>query len=129
MNVTGLEQFHQSKSHDETDNRPFEASQGCLKHQGTLTQGKPTLKRDSRQRIVGRRRFVQAPEPTLSMKTTSLVRKWIDRDPGICLRSAYDYEIFYSDRCNRVHMQLYCASSIAYSGRIACSSANETSRP
>jgi hypothetical protein len=31
--VTGFEQFHERKSHDKTDSRPFEASQGCLKHQ------------------------------------------------------------------------------------------------
>ena len=34
MNVTGLEQFHQGKSHDETDGGPFEASQNGLKHPG-----------------------------------------------------------------------------------------------
>jgi hypothetical protein len=32
--VTGFEQFHQGKSYDKTDSRPFEASQGCLEHQG-----------------------------------------------------------------------------------------------
>lgn len=32
VNVAGLEQFHQCKGHDETDGRPFEASQRSLKH-------------------------------------------------------------------------------------------------
>ena len=34
MNVTGLEQFHQGKSNDETDSSPFEASENGLKHPG-----------------------------------------------------------------------------------------------
>ena len=46
MNVTRLEQLHQGKSHDETDSRPFQASQNGLKHPGrTLAQATPTLKR------------------------------------------------------------------------------------
>ena len=46
MNMAGLEQFHQCKSHDETDGRPFEASQSGLKHPAqTLAQANTTLKR------------------------------------------------------------------------------------
>ena len=46
MNVARLEQFHQRKSNDETDSRPFEASQNCLEHPAQiLTQARATLKR------------------------------------------------------------------------------------
>ena len=46
MNVTGLEQFHQGKSNDETDSSPFKASKSGLKHPGqTLAQATTTLKR------------------------------------------------------------------------------------
>jgi len=44
--MAGLEQFHQCKSHDETDGRPFEASQSGLKHPAqTLAQATIRLKR------------------------------------------------------------------------------------
>ena len=40
-----LEQFHQCKSHDETDGTPFEASQSGLKHPAqTLAQASTALK-------------------------------------------------------------------------------------
>jgi hypothetical protein len=46
MNVTGLEQFHQYKSNDETDSGPFQATQSSLHHPAlTLTQARATLKR------------------------------------------------------------------------------------
>ena len=46
MNVTGLEQFHQCKSNDETDSGPFQATQSSLQHPAqTLTQARATLKR------------------------------------------------------------------------------------
>ena len=32
MNLAGLEQFHQYKSHDETDSRPFKTSQSSIEH-------------------------------------------------------------------------------------------------
>jgi len=45
VNVAGLEQFHQGKSHDETDRSPFEASQSGLKHpKQTLAHAPATLK-------------------------------------------------------------------------------------
>jgi hypothetical protein len=47
MNVAGLEQFHQSKSHDETDSRPFEASQSCLKHHADASAGKTDAQAES----------------------------------------------------------------------------------
>src|SRR5437899_10423029 len=44
--MAGLEQFHQCKSHDETDGTPFEASQNGLKHPAqTLAQATTALKR------------------------------------------------------------------------------------
>ena len=44
--MAGLEQFHQCKSHDETDGTPFEASQSGLKHPAeTLAQATTALKR------------------------------------------------------------------------------------
>jgi len=43
--MAGLEQFHQCKSHDETDGTPFEASQNGLKHPAqTLAQATTALK-------------------------------------------------------------------------------------
>ena len=46
MNMAGLEQFHQYKSHDETDGTPFEASQNGVKHPAkTLAQATTALKR------------------------------------------------------------------------------------
>ena len=46
MNMTGLEQFHQEKSHDETDGTPFEATQSGLKHPAqSLAQATAALKR------------------------------------------------------------------------------------
>src|SRR6476646_4656482 len=69
MNVAGFEQFHQDKSHHETDSRPFEASQRCLKHPGgTLTHRKPTLKRDSCQRLDDGRTVGPGPDPGLPCK-------------------------------------------------------------
>jgi len=48
MNVTGLEQFHQRKSNDETDSGPFQATQSSLQHPAQiLTQAQATLKRTS----------------------------------------------------------------------------------
>ncbi len=42
--MAGLEQFHQCKSHDETDSTPFEASQNGLKHPAqTLAQATTAL--------------------------------------------------------------------------------------
>ncbi len=44
MNMTGLEQFHQGKSNNETDSSPFEASDNGLKHPGEiLAQANQTL--------------------------------------------------------------------------------------
>jgi hypothetical protein len=44
--MAGLEQFHQRKSHDETDSTPFEASQNGLEHPAqTLPQATTALKR------------------------------------------------------------------------------------
>jgi len=44
--MAGLEQFHQCKSHDETDRAPFEATQSGLKHPAqSLTQATTALKR------------------------------------------------------------------------------------
>jgi hypothetical protein len=44
--MAGLEQFHQEKSHDETDGTPFEASQNGVKHPAqTLAQANTALKR------------------------------------------------------------------------------------
>ena len=44
--MAGLEQFHQCKSHDETDGTPFEASQSGLKHPAQiLAQATTALKR------------------------------------------------------------------------------------
>jgi hypothetical protein len=48
MNMAGLEQFHQCKSHDETDSTPFEASQNGLKHPAqTLAQAITALNSES----------------------------------------------------------------------------------
>ena len=42
--MASLEQFHQRKSHDETDSGPFEASQSGVKHPAqTLAQAIMTL--------------------------------------------------------------------------------------
>ena len=46
--MAGLEQFHQCKSHDETDGTPFEASQSGLKHPAqTLAQATTALNPES----------------------------------------------------------------------------------
>lgn len=46
--MAGLEQFHQCKSHDETDGTPFEASQNGLKHPAqTLAQATTALNSES----------------------------------------------------------------------------------
>lgn len=45
MNLAGLEQFHQYKSHDETDGRPFQASQSGIEHPAqTLAHAATALK-------------------------------------------------------------------------------------
>ena len=45
VDMARLEQFHQGKSHDETDRSPFEASQSGLKHpKQTLAHAPATLK-------------------------------------------------------------------------------------
>lgn len=44
--MTGLEQLHQRKRDDETDGRPFEASQNGVKHPGpTVAHANAALKR------------------------------------------------------------------------------------
>jgi hypothetical protein len=61
MNVTGLEELHQGKSHDETDGRPFETSQSGIQHPARiLAQPKAMLKRTRSKGILGpQRRAVQ----------------------------------------------------------------------
>ena len=66
MNMAGLEQFHQCKSHDETDSAPFEASQNGLKHAAqTLAQAIPALNsesfRESSTLLVWSQRSTDAP--------------------------------------------------------------------
>ena len=57
--MAGLEQFHQCKSHDETDGTPFEASQSGLKHPAqTLMQATTALNSE---------RFRESSAPLISV--------------------------------------------------------------
>ena len=119
MNVTSLEQFHQSKSHDETDGGPFEASQSCLKHHADASAGKSDAQagvapiallmegRRSRQDVT----TLWSPIIRGNALTANLLVVYARR---------YDYQISCSRFCNRTCERLRCASSVSHPGRITC---------
>ena len=85
MNVTGLEQLHQSKSHDETYGRPFEASQSGIQHPARiLAQPKAMLKRTRSNGILGPN---DGQFSTTSCARPVIRQNWIDFNAALCLRS------------------------------------------
>src|SRR5262249_18353906 len=138
VNLTGLEQFHQGKSHDKTDRSPLEASQSHVEHPGQMVaQPSAALK----PRVLKLRSALCVPGLTATGKRTMaavfeqpgtsecnlplcVVRIGLTVIPRFAYDRGYDHKNFCSHRCYWICRDLHCASAVAHSGRIAVFVAN-----
>jgi hypothetical protein len=99
--MTGLEQFHQGKSDDETHRSPLEASQSQVHRAEGSADDRPAQARCS--------------ECAQGRSRSECHRNWIDCNPFAFLRSLHDYEDFCSHRFYRVCRHLYLTGPVAES--------------